>query len=46
MFISIPKTEVVTVPTECGPPEALVANPGQAWTFQISFQTGVRIFEV
>lgn len=41
MFLSVPKTEAVTVPTECGPPEALVVNPSQAWTFQISFQTGV-----
>lgn len=35
MFLSVPKTEAVTVPTECGPPEALIANPGQAWIFQI-----------
>lgn len=27
VFFSIPKTEAVTVPTECGPPVAHIANP-------------------
>jgi len=38
MFLSIPKTEAVTVPTECGPPEALVVNPSQARPVKCEFR--------